>query len=140
VDDVRYGEEWVKKLYDIRKLAIAAGIVLGIAFAAVAIIIIGATIRMAVLARAKEIAIMRLVGATDWFIRRPFLIEGSIKGILGGTLALVLSYLAMRALQQYLHLETAFFDQRTAMLGVLSGALMGLAGSAVSVGRHLRKV
>jgi cell division transport system permease protein len=95
---------------------------------------------MAVLARAKEIAIMRLVGATDWFIRRPFLIEGSIKGILGGTLALILSYAAMRALQQYLHLETAFFDQRLALLGVASGAMMGLAGSAVSVGRHLRKV
>jgi cell division transport system permease protein len=140
VDDVRFGDEWITQLYRLRNIAGVAGGVLGLAFAAVAIIIIGATIRMAVLARAKEIAIMRLVGATDWFIRRPFLIEGSIKGILGGTLALVLSYLAMRALQQYLHLETAFFDQRTAMLGVLSGALMGLAGSAASVGRHLRKV
>jgi cell division transport system permease protein len=140
VDDVRYGDEWITQLYRLRNIAGVAGAVLGLAFAAVAIIIIGATIRMAVLARAKEIAIMRLVGATDWFIRRPFLIEGSIKGILGGTLALILSYLAMRALQQYLHLETAFFDQRMAMLGVASGALMGLAGSAVSVGRHLRKV
>jgi cell division transport system permease protein len=140
VDDVRYGDEWITQLYRLRNIAGVAGGVLGLAFAAVAIIIIGATIRMAVLARAKEIAIMRLVGATDWFIRRPFLIEGSIKGILGGTLALILSYLAMRALQQYLHLQTAFFDQRMAMLGVASGALMGLAGSAVSVGRHLRKV
>jgi len=140
VDDVRYGDEWITQLYRLRNIAGVAGAVLGLAFAAVAIIIIGATIRMAVLARAKEIAIMRLVGATDWFIRRPFLIEGSIKGILGGTLALILSYVAMRALQQYLHLETAFFDQRTAMLGIASGAMMGLAGSAVSVGRHLRKV
>jgi cell division transport system permease protein len=140
VDDVRYGDEWITQLYRLQNIAGVAGGVLGLAFAAVAIIIIGATIRMAVLARAKEIAIMRLVGATDWFIRRPFLIEGSIKGILGGTLALVLSYVAMRALQQYLHLETAFFDQRMAMLGIASGAMMGLAGSAVSVGRHLRKV
>ena len=140
VDDVRYGDEWITQLYRLQNIAGVAGGVLGLAFAAVAIIIIGATIRMAVLARAKEIAIMRLVGATDWFIRRPFLIEGSIKGILGGTLALVLSYLAMRALQQYLHLETAFFDQRSAMLGIASGALMGLAGSAVSIGRHLNKV
>jgi len=83
---------------------------------------------------------MRLVGATDGFIRRPFLIEGAIKGILGGVLALLLTYVAMRMLQQYLHFETAFFNQRMATLGVVFGALIGLMGSAVSVGRHLRKV
>jgi cell division transport system permease protein len=140
VDDVRYGEEWIAQLYRLRNIAGAAGIALGLAFAAVAIIIIGATIRMAVLARSREISIMRLVGATDGFIRRPFLIEGSIKGVLGGLLALVLTYLAMRVLDQYLHFQTAFFDRRLATLGVVFGALMGLLGSAVSVGRHLRRV
>ena len=79
-DDVRYGEEWVQKLYRIRNIATLAGIVLGLAFAGVAVIIIGSTIRMAVLARAREIAIMRLVGATDGFIRSPFLIDGAVKG------------------------------------------------------------
>jgi cell division transport system permease protein len=140
VDDVRYGEEWIAQLYRLRNIAGVAGVALGLAFAAVAIIIIGATIRMAVLARSREISIMRLVGATDGFIRRPFLIEGSIKGVLGGLLALVLTYLAMRVLDQYLHFQTAFFDRRLATLGVVFGALMGLLGSAVSVGRHLRRV
>lgn len=140
VDDVRYGEEWITQLYRLRNIAGVAGVALGLAFAAVAVIIIGATIRMAVLARSREISIMRLVGATDGFIRRPFLIEGSITGILGGILALVLTYLAMRVLGQYLHFETAFFDRRIGTLGVLFGAMMGLLGSAVSVGRHLRKV
>ncbi|HEX3867363.1 MAG TPA: permease-like cell division protein FtsX [Gemmatimonadaceae bacterium] len=140
VDDVRFGEEWITQLYRLRNIAGVAGVALGLAFAAVAIIIIGATIRMAVLARSREISIMRLVGATDGFIRRPFLIEGSIKGILGGALALVLTYFAMRVLEQYLHVETAFFDERLASLGLLFGMLIGLAGSAVSVGRHLRKV
>jgi cell division transport system permease protein len=140
VDDVRFGEEWITQLYRLRNIAGVAGAALGLAFAAVAVIIIGATIRMAVLARAREISIMRLVGATDGFIRRPFLIEGSIKGVLGGMMALVLTYAAMRLLQQYLHFETAFFDRRLALLGVLFGALMGLLGSAVSVGRHLRQV
>ena len=60
--------------------------------------------------------------------------------MLGGVLALVLTYLAMRTLEQYLHFETAFFDRRMAVFGVVFGALMGLAGSAVSVGRHLRRV
>ena len=140
VDDIRYGEEWITQLYRLRNIAGVVGAALGIAFAVVAIIIIGATIRMAVLARSKEISIMRLVGATDAFIRRPFLIEGSLKGVLGGVLALVLTYLAMRTLEQYLHFETAFFDRRMALIGVVFGALMGFMGSAVSVGRHLRRV
>jgi len=140
VDDVRFGEEWITQLYKLRNIAGAVGGALGLAFAAVAVIIIGATIRMAVLARAKEISIMRLVGATDGFIRRPFLIEGSIKGILGGILALILTYIAMRTLGQYLQFETSFFDRRLAMMGILFGALMGLLGSLVSVGRHLKRV
>jgi cell division transport system permease protein len=140
VDDVRFGEEWITQLYRLRNIAGVAGLTLGLAFAAVAIIIIGATIRMAVLARAREISIMRLVGATDGFIRLPFLIEGALKGILGGGLALLMTYLAMRVLEQYLHFETAFFDRRIALLGILFGALMGLMGSAVSVGRHLRRI
>ena len=64
-------------------------------------IIIGATIRMAVLARAQEISIMRLVGATDGFIRRPFLIEGFAKGVLGGLLALVLTWVAQTLINRY---------------------------------------
>ena len=140
VDDIRFGEEWITQLYRLRNIAGVAGAALGLAFAAVAIIIIGATIRMAVLARSREISIMRLVGATDGFIRRPFLIEGAIKGVLGGLLALVLTYAAMRVLGEYLNFETAFFDGRLAAIGVLFGAVIGLLGSLVSVGRHLRQV
>ena len=139
VDDVRFGEEWVQKLYGIRNVAGATGLVLGIAFAAVAIIIIGSTIRMTVLARAREISIMRLVGATDGFVRRPFLIDGFLKGVLGGLLALLLAWVAHSLIDQYL-VQTQFFDRGTAALGVVSGGLIGLLGSAASVGRHLRDV
>jgi len=103
------------------------------------VIIIGATIRMTVLARAKEISIMRLVGATDGYIRRPFLVEGFAKGVMGGLLALVLTWLAQSLINKYV-IQTIFFDARVAVLGLLFGALIGLAGSAVSVGRHLRRV
>jgi len=137
VDDVRYGEDWVQKLYSIRNVAGAAGLILGIAFAVVAVIIIGSTIRMAVLAREREISIMRLVGATDGFVRRPFLIDGFLKGIVGGVIALVLTWLAHAAIGRYL-IETSFFAPALALLGIVAGGLIGLLGSAVSVGRHLR--
>jgi cell division transport system permease protein len=138
VDDVRFGEEWIAQLYRLRNIAGIVGFGLGIAFAAVAIIIIGATIRMAMLSRAKEISIMQLVGATDSFIRRPFLIEGAVKGILGGSLALVMTWGAMQLVEHYLSFKTVFFDQRMAVIGLVVGMGIGLVGSSVSVGRHLR--
>ena len=128
----------MEKLYRLRNIAGVAGIALGLTFAIVAVIIIGATIRMAVLARAREIAIMRLVGATDGFIRRPFLIEGFIKGLLGGIGALILTSLAHQAMSRWV-ISAAFFDARLATLGIVGGALLGLLGSALSVGRHLRE-
>jgi len=139
IDDVRYGEEWVEKLYRLRNIATVAGIALGVAFATVAVIIIGATIRMMVLARAKEISIMRLVGATDMFIRLPFLIDGLVKGVLGGLVALLLVWITNRVVNQYF-IETIFFNRELIFLGIVGGAAMGMFGSLVSVGRHLRRV
>jgi cell division transport system permease protein len=139
VDDVRYGEEWVEKLYRLRGIATLAGAGLGLAFAAVSVIIIGATIRVSVLAREKEISIMRLVGATDGFVRAPFLIDGFIKGILGGLLALLLTWIAYRLIDARF-LKLVFFDERLILAGILAGALIGVAGSATSVWRHLRGI
>jgi cell division transport system permease protein len=139
VDDVRYGEEWVKKLYQLRTIAAGTGLGLGLAFAAVSIIIIGATIRVSVLARAKEISIMRLVGATDGFIRAPFLIDGFVKGILGGLLAIGLTWIAYRAIDNQL-VGLVFFDPRLVVIGILTGALIGVLGSATSVWSHLRRI
>ena len=115
------------------------GLVVGAAFAAVAIIIIGTTIRMAVLQRSREIAIMRLVGATDGFIRRPFLLQGAIKGLLGGLVAVGLSFGAYLLINRYL-LQSAFFTNGQALAIVGLGAVIGLLGSATSVGRHLKRV
>lgn len=140
VDDVRYGEEWITQLHKLRNIAGATGIALGLAFASVAVIIIGATIRMTVLARSREIMIMRLVGATDGFIRRPFLIEGFAKGILGGILALAFTWIAAATLQRYLNFQAIFFDNRLLTFGLAGGALIGFFGSAFAVGRHLKQV
>ena len=92
VDDVRYGRDWVQRLDQLRNVTGLVGLVIGLAFAGVAVVIIGVTIRLTILQRAREISIMRLVGATNWFIRGPFLLEGALKGLLGGFLSLVLCY------------------------------------------------
>ncbi len=111
----------------------------GAAFAVVAIIIIGTTIRMAVLQRSREIAIMRLVGATDGFVRRPFLLQGALKGMLGGLAAVALSYGAYALINRWL-IHAEFFSREQAVAIVGFGMLIGFFGSAASVGRHLRRV
>ncbi len=139
VDDVRYGEEWVQKLYQLRTIAAGTGLGLGLAFAAVSIIIIGATIRVSVLAREREIAIMRLVGATDSFVRAPFLIDGFSKGVLGGLLAIGLTWVTYRMVNTQLF-TVVFFDPRLIAVGLFCGALIGVLGSATSVWSHLRRI
>lgn len=139
VDDVRFGRDWVEKLDRLRQIAAAVGLVVGTAFAIVAIIIIGTTIRMAVLQRSREIAIMRLVGATDGFVRMPFLLQGAIKGMLGGLVAVGLSFAAYALINRWL-IQAAFFSREQALAIVGFGTLIGLLGSATSVGRHLRRV
>jgi cell division transport system permease protein len=143
IDDVRYGREWVEKLDRLRNIAGVVGLTIGLAFAAVAVVIIGVTIRITVLQRAREIAIMRLVGATNNFIRGPFLLEGSIKGFLGGVLALVLCYGTFLLFRSQHDLATSgivFLQSAHVALGALFGVAIGLGGSLVSVGRHLRHV
>jgi cell division transport system permease protein len=143
VDDVRFGREWIERLDRLRNLAGFVGLVIGLAFAAVAVVIIGVTIRMAVLQRAREISIMRLVGATDAFIRGPFLLDGALKGLLGGLLAVLLSRAAFELFRRNsttaLH-TLLFFEPKHLLLGILFGVAIGLGGSLVSVGRHLRNV
>jgi cell division transport system permease protein len=143
VDDVRFGRDWVRKLDHLRNITGVVGVVIGLAFAAVAVVIIGVTIRLTLLQRAREISIMRLVGATNWFIRGPFLLEGALKGLLGGFLSLALcyaGYLLFRDQSGGTFAGLIFF-QPYQMLGVvIFGVLLGLAGSLVSVGRHLRHV
>lgn len=139
VDDVRYGSEWLDKVYLLRRVAGTATAVLGAAFALVASLIIGAAIRMAIYARRDEIAIMRLVGATEAFVRRPFLIEGLLTGAAGGLLALLVTWIAFiiisRSVFQLEWLPPAWIGT-----GLLAGAAVGVVASAIAVHRHLREV
>ncbi len=143
VDDVRYGRDWVQRLDQLRNVTGLVGLVIGLAFAGVAVVIIGVTIRLTILQRAREISIMRLVGATNWFIRGPFLLEGALKGLLGGLLSLGLcyaGYLLFRDTTGGPFAGLIFFRPEHMALIIVFGVLLGLGGSLVSVGRHLRNV
>lgn len=143
IEDVRYGREWIEKLDRLRNIAGLVGMSIGLAFAVVAVVIIGVTIRITVLQRAREIVLMRLVGATNGFIRGPFLLEGAMKGLLGGLLAVLMcyaSYLLFRGQSDLATSGIIFFKNPQLVLGVLFGIAIGLGGSLVSVGRHLKNV
>ncbi len=139
VEDVRYGQEWVDRLYLLQRIGAMATMFLGGAFALVAGLIIGTAIRIAIFARREEIYIMRLVGATNGFIRRPFLLEGGLTGLLGGILAAAFTF------GSYLVVSRAVFQLDWMpldwiLMGIVAGALFGVIASAFAVRKYLREV
>lgn len=139
VEDVAYGQEWVDRLFSLRRVAAISSAALGGAFALVAALIIGTALRIAIFARRDEIYVMRLVGARDGFIRRPFLLEGAVTGLLGGVLAIVLTWIAWRTVDTMLF-ELAWIPGAWLVAGLLAGAVFGSFASALAVRRHLREV
>ncbi|MFB3144679.1 MAG: permease-like cell division protein FtsX [Candidatus Methylomirabilales bacterium] len=148
VEDVLYGQEWVERLTSLIEVMKILGIVIGGVLAVASLFIVANTIRMAVYARAQEIEIMRLVGATRAYIQIPLILEGTLQGGLGAALALGLLYALFRGtlwqlgtaasmvfagteLTQFLEAE-----YRMAMVGL--GALLGGVGSLVAVRRFLK--
>ncbi len=148
VEDVLYGQEWVERLTSVIEVMKILGIVFGGVLGLASLFIIANTIRMAVYARAQEIEIMRLVGATRTYIQIPLILEGTAQGGLGAALALALLYLLFRATLWQLGTSAAILfsgpapaqflgtQYRMAMIGV--GVLVGGVGSLVAVRRFLK--
>jgi len=139
VEDARYGREWVDRLFALRRIGGASTAVLGTAFAMVAALIIGTALRIAIFARREEIYVMRLVGAKNSFIRRPFLLEGAIAGLLGGLLAWALTYGTYRGVYTYLF-ELAWVPSAWVAIGLAAGGAFGALSSGLAIRRHLREV
>ena len=139
VEDVRFGSEWLDKVFLLRKVAGAATLLLGGAFALVAALIIGTAIRLAVFARRDEIAIMRLVGATEAFVRRPFVLEGLLTGLLGSAFALLATYGLFRVLSGAI-VQLQWLPMSWLALGTGIGACFGVLASMLAVRRHLREI
>lgn len=146
VEEAKYGQDVIEHLFDITRLMRIFGLVLMLLLGAATLFIIANTIRLTVFARRKEIAIMKYVGATDWFIRWPFLLEGIVLGCFGGIIAAVAlrSFYAAMAAQIYSTLaffpllpQYPFMNYVTlAILG--SGIVIGAIGSLISLKRFLR--
>jgi cell division transport system permease protein len=146
VDNVVYGQKIVQQLLQLGRVLRRIGIAVIAVFFVVAGIIIANTIRLTVFARRREIAIMQLVGATNTYIRLPFICEGLLAGVVGSLIAVGLLAIARVALWPRL-LEALPWVQLARMpvdpriLGaelVLVGAAIGVVGSWFAVGRHLR--
>jgi len=113
-----------------------------------AILLIGNTIRLSIFARRREVEVMRLVGATNWFIRWPFMIEGLIFGLIGAIAAVLLILLAkITIVDRLLDLSDSPLQQQTdstiglpplALILVLSGAVLGALGSGITLRRFLK--
>ena len=139
VEDAQYGREWVDRLFTLRRIGGATAAVLGGSFALVAALIIGTALRIAIFARREEIYVMRLVGAKNGFIRRPFLLEGAIAGFLGGLLAWVLTYATYRGVYAFLF-AVAWIPPTWVAAGMGAGVAFGAMASGLAIRRHLREV
>ncbi len=139
VEDTRYGQEWVDRLFLLRRIGGITTTILGSAFAVVAALIIGTAVRIAIFARREEIHVMRLVGATHGFIRRPFLLEGALTGILGGGLAVALTYASYLGVSRLIF-RLEWIPLEWVVAGMAAGGLFGLLASAFALRRYLREV
>ncbi|MCL2530222.1 MAG: permease-like cell division protein FtsX [Coriobacteriia bacterium] len=145
-DSIRYGQQIVKQLFAVTDIIMVVCIVLVVMLIFVALVFINNTIRLAILARRKEIAIMRLVGASNGFIRGPFLMEGALQSLIGAGMAILsIHLLASRFLPQlsellsWLPIDYASMEiWRVYALLTAVGLVIGLFGSAWAMRRYLK--
>ncbi len=146
VEEAKYGQDVVEHLFDITRLMRIFGFVLMGLLGGATLFIISNTIRLTVFARRKEIAIMKYVGATDWFIRWPFLLEGIVLGCIGGFIAAVALRSFYAAMAAKIYSTLAFFPlmpqypfmNYVTLAILLAGVVIGAIGSVISLKRFLR--
>lgn len=146
VEEVNYGRGLVEKLVQVVRWIRLFGLGLVAALAAAAVFLVSTNIRLSVFARRREIGIMVFLGATSWFVRLPFLLEGMLLGLAGAALAAGAVYLGYRQLLAALQTALPFVQLVTdwrliyQILGGMVGAgvLLGSLGSVISLRRFLK--
>ena len=145
VETAKFGQEVVEHLFQLTRVLRIGGVLLIILLAIATLFIISNTIRITVFARRREVNIMKYVGATDWFIRWPFLLEGMIMGFVGTLIASVALYKGYNAIQAKIYGTLAFFPMLPSwptmgwLCGglVCVGTLIGALGSSISLRKFL---
>lgn len=151
VDEVIYGQNYVQKLFSITAIVGTIAFLIIVVLLLAAIVLIFNTIRLAIHARRKEIEVMKLVGATNWFVRLPFLFEGFFEGFIGSVISVVLLYFLSNYL--LIRVEKAIVDtmhiKDLAILGnnniilyiyaglIILGGLLGIFSSGFALKRYI---
>ncbi len=147
VESAQFDRQWVRRLFAIIDILQGSIMILSVLLALAVLLIVGNTIRLAIYNRRAEIEINKLFGATDAFIRRPFLYAGLVHGLGGSLIAWLLlqaSIIALRGrvgeLARLYYSNFALSGQDLAQAGLLffAGGLLGLAGSWLAVSQHLK--
>ncbi len=146
VESVRYGQGMVEKLLSFTHWLRTAGLVVIFAVGLAAVFLIATTIRLTVFSRRREIGIMKLVGATNGYIRRPFFLEGMLIGLTGALIAVGCLHLFYSQLVKNISLTVNFLPVLTDMNILLNiyknlllmGTFLGAVGSAISLRRFLK--
>ena len=146
VETARFGQDVVEHLFQLIRVLRFSGILIALFLGAGTLFIIVNTIRLTVFARRKEVEIMKYVGATDWFIRWPFMLEGMALGFLGAVVATVLLNISYASMMASIHKTLAFLPllatqplmtYMTIFL-LLAGIGIGALGSYISLHKFLR--
>lgn len=150
IEDVKYYKETVDKLLDATKFIQMAALIIMVFLLIVAVVVVSSTIKLTVFNRAREISIMKYVGATNWFIRGPFLAEGIIIGLVSAAIALVVcgfvynEVIEMIGQDVFAILSTPMvpveflMENLTWIFGAL-GVCIGACGSIISMRKFLDK-
>jgi cell division transport system permease protein len=145
VNDVRWGDKTTKRVLTVAEVISIVFLVAIFLLVTASTLLIANTIRLSIFARRREIEVMKLVGATNWFVRGPFMLEGLLQGLVGSVLAVVLlivgKSVALPAILGHLHSTSdvhalPFVLNAVALLG--AGLLLGAAGSGLTLRRFLQ--
>ena len=145
VEEVKYGQDVATNLFDLTHLIRVFGLMLMAILALATVFIISNTIRLTIFARRKEIAIMKYVGATDSFIRWPFVLEGILLGFIGGSVSAIILRSFYAAMTEKIYATLTFFPlieqfpfmNYLTLFLISSGMLIGILGSTISLKKFL---
>ncbi|MBD3306877.1 FtsX-like permease family protein [candidate division KSB3 bacterium] len=146
-EDIQYGQTWIENLTTMVNMLKFIGVFLGGFLFLTVIFIISNTIKLTLYNREEELNIMRFVGATETFIKGPFLAEGIIRGFLGATVSLLILYLLYQLFMTIIHYSSpsllafsalSFLSWTTALVIMVLGSFLGWCGSLLTLHKFLK--